>query len=165
MKKRLCNLADLQEVAVWIAEEAADLSTPVDWRRQEDGPSRFERLIGSTAVRHPKCQLVADSIRVLRWRKGDRGLVFGRPTAGHQEQPAPLKSEDARGATILAVDRGSQHISIELPRAVHVANHQQVGEDNPFRGKFGLCHHSAPLSYRSEERRVGKECRDRGGPS
>jgi hypothetical protein len=49
-KSDLRDLADLEEVAVRIAEEAADLSTPVDRRRQEDSTTRLERLIGGAKV-------------------------------------------------------------------------------------------------------------------
>jgi hypothetical protein len=80
---RLCNLADLQEVAVRIAEEAADLSTPIDRRRQEDGTPRPERLIGGVAVRHTQCQLMTHGIGILRRRGtllassfGSSGLVI-----------------------------------------------------------------------------------------
>src|SRR5437667_3256889 len=105
-------------MAIRVPEEAADLSTPVNRRRQEDGPTCLERLIGSAAVRHPNRQLMTDGIRIRRWRKGDCGLVPGGPTAGHQQQPAPLKIEHARRATILTVNRGSQQIKIKMKRSL-----------------------------------------------
>src|SRR2546423_13820905 len=132
-------------MAVWVPEEAADPPPPVDRRLQEDAPTRLEYLIGSAAVRHPNRQLMTDDIRIRRRRKSDRGLVPGGSPAGHQQQPAPLKIEHARRATILTVDRGSQHISIKMTRPFKIADHQQVGECYPFRGKFALCHHSPPL--------------------
>jgi hypothetical protein len=122
-------------VAVRIAEEAADLSAPVDRQRQEDGTTRLERLIGSAAVGHTKRQLMADAIRIRRRPESDRGLVPGRPAAGNKEQPASLKIEDTRRAAILAVDGGSQHIPIQLPRTSKIADHQQVGKLNPSVGK------------------------------
>src|SRR6266487_5630303 len=129
-------------MAIRIPEEAADFSTPVNRRRQEDGPTRLERLIGGVAVRHPNRQLMTDGIRIRRRRKGDCRLVPGGPPAGHQQQPAPLKIEHARRATILTVNRGSQHITIKMTRSLKIADHQQLGECNPFCGKFGLRHRS-----------------------
>src|SRR5712692_3090816 len=103
----LCDLADLQKVAVGIPEEAPDLATPVDRRRQEDRTTGLERLIRCPAVWHSQRQLMADGIRIGRRGKRDGRLVSGGPTASHQQQPAPLKREDAGGATIVTIDRGS----------------------------------------------------------
>jgi len=89
-------------------------------------------------------QLMADAIRIRRRPESDRGLVPGRPAAGNKEQSASLKIEDTRRAAILAVDGGSQHIPIQLPRTSKIADHQQVGKLNPLRGKIGLRHHSPP---------------------
>ena len=37
-----------------------------------------------------------------------------------------------------------QHVSIEVPRALKVAHHQQVSQYHPFGGKLGWCHASTP---------------------
>ncbi len=50
MGRSLRDLADLEEVAVRVPEEAADLSAPVDRRCQEDGTTGRERLVGGAAV-------------------------------------------------------------------------------------------------------------------
>src|SRR2546421_534949 len=81
------KIQPIYQVAVRIAEEAADLSAPVDRRRQEDGTTCLERLIGNAAVGHTKRQFMADAIRIRRRPESDRGLVPGRPAAGNKEQP------------------------------------------------------------------------------
>src|SRR5438270_13771179 len=87
----LSGLTDLQKVPIRIPEKATNLSSPVNRRCQEDGPTRLERLIGGLAVRYPDRQLATDGIGIRGRRKGNCGLVPGGPTTGHQQQPAPLK--------------------------------------------------------------------------
>src|SRR5690242_15247678 len=87
---------------------------------------------------------MTDRIRILRWRKRDRWLVLGWAAARHQEQPTPLELKHARRASILTIDAGPQDVSIEVPRALHIAHYQQVRQHHPFGGKFGVCHSSTP---------------------
>src|SRR5579863_1006088 len=100
----LHNLADLQKITVRVAEKAANLSAPGDGRRQEDSPACLEYFIGGLTVRHSKRQFMTDRIGIFWRSKCDRGFIPGRLAACHQEQPASLKSEDARCPSIFAVD-------------------------------------------------------------
>jgi len=87
---------------------------------------------------------MTDGIGILWRRKRDRRFVFGRAAASHQKQPTPLKQEDTRSAPILTINASPQHVSIEVPRALKVAHHQQVSQYHPFGGKLGWCHASTP---------------------
>jgi len=84
---------------------------------------------------------MTDDVRVGRRRERDRRLVGGRAAAGHEEQPRPEGTQDARGAAIFAVHLGTQHVAIERTCPIDVGHDQDVGELHPV-GRKAVTHRS-----------------------
>src|SRR6266704_2561412 len=81
------RLADLQEVTIRVAEEAAHLPVVVDGRGEKLRTPRSKRRVGRLAVRDTDGHLVTDGAGIDRRGEANVWLVFGRFTAGDQQQP------------------------------------------------------------------------------
>jgi hypothetical protein len=71
------NLADLQQMAVGIAKETADLVGPRVRRSEEYRPSGFEDTIGLPTVGHPNGQLRGNHLGIRGRGKDHFWLVRG----------------------------------------------------------------------------------------
>src|ERR1051326_9475007 len=80
----LSRLAELQQMSIGIAEEAATLAAPVTRRRQEDRPARFEGFVSGVTIWYANSQFMGDDVGICRRRKWDCGFVFRGATAGDQ---------------------------------------------------------------------------------
>src|SRR6266542_7148787 len=98
------SLADLEEVTVRVPEEAAALPVALDRRSEERGAASHEGLVGHATVGHPNRDRVAHRRRVGRWCERHAGLVVGRGTAGHHDEPGALEVEHGRGPAVFAVE-------------------------------------------------------------
>src|SRR5439155_25684834 len=90
------GLTDLDEVAIRVAEEGADLAAPIDGSRQELGSAATERVVGGLAVRDANRELVVDELGIGWRREGDIGLVLRGLSAGHRQDPGARETEDRR---------------------------------------------------------------------
>lgn len=92
-------------MSIRVPKEAAHLSPPIDGRGEKHRPSRLERAVGRSTIRHPQRQLVTDLVRILRRRDG--------PASSNQKDPAALEVEHAGGAAVIAVDCCPENIAVE----------------------------------------------------
>ena len=120
------RLAELYQVAVWVAQEAADLRAPVVRRGEERCAPRPQRLVRGLAVSHPQGHGVTDLIGV-GGRPEDHGrLVGGRAAPAHQQKPGTGETQHHAGSPVLAVQLRAQHTDPEIPRPRWVGDHQDV---------------------------------------
>ena len=81
------RLAELDEVPVWVPQEAADLGAPVMRGSEERGAPGAQSLIGGLAVSHAQGHRVTDPVGVRGRLEDHAGLVGGRAAPGDQQAP------------------------------------------------------------------------------
>lgn len=118
-------LAELEQVAVRIAQEAAGLAAVDDGRCQEDAATGAEELIGGLAILDPDREEVVAPVRIGRWGEGHARLVERRPAALDEQEPRPAEGKNDRGA-VLAVERRAQDIEVPGARPGRVADDEDV---------------------------------------
>src|ERR1700683_393450 len=101
-------LADLEEMAVRIAEEGAGLRVPVDRLGQEHDAPSAQQVVGRPAIFDTEDDLGAGLIGMSRRHEGDGRLVRRRLATGDEQQPIPQQLQHDGGAAVLAVHRGVQ---------------------------------------------------------
>src|SRR5260370_28921444 len=102
-----------------------------------------KRMLGHITLLHCQCLSSAESFRVAR-------LLF--PLTGY--------SPENRGGEVIFMDSGARQRMDYCWRIQRAASPQP----SPLRGEGADGERSPAVSYRSEERRVGKECRSRWSP-
>ena len=111
---------------VQVAKESPDLTTAIEWRGQELGPSRAEELEGTLTVAHPKNDLRADPMGIVGHRQGNGRLVRRWLASGNEQQPVPHEIQHYRCAAILSEHRGARDIDIPVTTDCSIGHHQQV---------------------------------------
>src|SRR3712207_4743621 len=129
------GLAYLEEVAVGVAEKAADLVAPIVRRGQELGATGSENLVRGTAIRDPDRHGVAYQRGVFGRDEGHARLVLRRPPSGDQEQPATPEPQDAGRVPVFPVHRGPQDVFVESTDPAQVRYHEDVGQLDVLYGK------------------------------
>src|SRR6266540_3199476 len=145
------RLADLQEVAVGGAEEAAHLPVVVDGRGEELRAPGPQRRVGGVAVGDADGHRVTDGAGINRHGEGDVRLVLGGSAAGDQQQPGPQEAQHDGATAVLPVDLGPEHVAIERQRPAQVAHDQDVRELHPL-GREVAAHEGPPLARRRRPR-------------
>src|SRR5215467_12503016 len=91
---RLGCLADFDQVAVWVAQVAADLTIAVLGRGEELRAPRAPGMVDRVDVGHAHVEGHADGLWVSRGRHGHHWLVAGWAFAHGQDKDAAAEPED-----------------------------------------------------------------------
>src|SRR5690348_16428494 len=126
----LRRLSYLDEVAVRVADVAADLTAAVDRRGQKLGPAPAPRFVYGVDVGDPDIEKGADPVKIGRRLERYRWFVVRRSAADVDDDP-PVRQGDDRG---LALEHGfaSEDLGVETPRALDVARDDEVGQHDLF---------------------------------
>jgi len=127
-------LAELEQVAVRVAQEAASLASVDDRRGQELPSPRAEELVGRLAVVDADREEVVSQVRIGRRGEGHGRLVVRRSPTLDQQQPGAREAQDD-GRAVLAVQGGAEHVRVPGAAACGIAHDQDVREGGVGRGE------------------------------
>src|SRR5580700_10580543 len=85
--REVCALSDLDNVSVWIADVAANLTVLGNWLRDELSSSTFPLFIAGLNIRNADIHKAADLIRVGGDAERYRRLVRGGPATDVDDEP------------------------------------------------------------------------------
>src|SRR5205807_4178059 len=110
--ERTCGLADLDQMAVRVADVAADLVLVLLGRREELSPARAPFGVHGLDIRHADVEKATDAIGVGGRLERDGWLVIRRTAADIDDDPAVGERDKRR----LAGPHGlaAEHVRIEV---------------------------------------------------
>src|SRR5262249_18891146 len=137
------GLPDFDQVAVGVAEVAADFWPAVDWRREEVGASLAPGLVDGLDVGDSDVQEAAHTIGILWWLENDVRLVLCRSAADVDDDPAVRERDDRRLAG--EDDLAAKDVAVEMSGAFDVPSDDEVCERDSFAQRGETWHGCAPL--------------------
>ena len=100
-------MAKVEQMSIRIAEETTNLFAPVVRTGKKPCSPGPEYPVGFLTVGYAYGHRVAHAPGILGRRECHIRFILGWSTSGQQEQPASPKPQDAGGASVFPVDRGT----------------------------------------------------------
>src|SRR5277367_6504233 len=128
-------LSDLDNVAVRIADVAANLAVLGDRRGNELGSSTFPQFIARLNIRNPEIHKAVDVIRVGDAER-DRRLIRGRPASDVQNHPDIRQLKVRRRVAVTHGQNASaEDLFVVASRSLDVGDGEKMRDADPlFRG-------------------------------
>src|SRR5438445_115193 len=130
--------ADLDQVAVWIAEVGADLAAVVFGLGKKLRSPRRPLFVRLGDVRDADVHERAGAIRIRRGRQRDRRLVVGGTPADIEDEPGVRDLQDhwIPFQHHLCI----KHRSIELAGSILIRYHQEISDDKTVGRRWKVTH-------------------------
>src|SRR6202030_3419173 len=124
-------LSDFDDIAVRIADVAADLAVLGYWLRDELGSSTFPQFIARLNIRNAEIHKAIDVIWVGDAER-DRRLIRGRPASNVQNHP-DIRKLKVRGrvAVTHGQNAGAEYFFVVASRSFDVGDGEKVRDADP----------------------------------
>ena len=124
-------LSDFDDIAVRIADVAADLAVLGDRLRDELGSSTFPQSVARLDIRNPEIHKAVDVIRVGDAER-DRWLIRSRPSANVQNHPDIRKLKVPRRVAVTQAQNASaEDFFVVASRSLDVGDGEKMRDADP----------------------------------